>query len=101
MNSKTRLIVGALAVAALGAVAAGLFATDKGRRTRKELRKKARKLRNKTLQQVGELKASASRGYETLKQTATDIIDEGIEKVLGVIGKADTADNAADAVNAK
>ena len=91
MNSKTKLILCALAVAALGAVTAGLFATDEGRRTRKDLKKKARKLRNKTLQQVGELKVGVGRRYDAVKQAATDLIDEGLEKVSGIVGNADNA----------
>jgi gas vesicle protein len=101
MNSKTKLIIGALAVAALGAVTAGLFATDEGRRTRRDVKKKARKLRNKTLQQVGELKVGARRRYETVKQAATDIIDEGKEKVSGIVGHTGDAGNAGTAGNAK
>ena len=88
MKSQTKLIIGALAAAALGTVVAGLFATDEGRKTRKQMRKKARKLRNKTLQQVGELKVSANRQYENVKQTANDLIDQGKEKVSGIVGNA-------------
>jgi gas vesicle protein len=94
MNSKTKVIIGALAVAALGSVVAGLFATDEGRKTRKQLAKKTRKLRNKTLQQVGELKVSTRRQYENVKQAASDIIDQGIEKVSGIVGNADDAAKA-------
>jgi gas vesicle protein len=97
MNSKTKLIIGALAAAALGTVVAGLFATDEGRKTRKKLAKKTRKLRNKTLQQVGELKVGAARRYETAKQAATDLIDEGMEKVSGIAGNASNAGNAGNA----
>ena len=88
MNSKTKLILGALAVAALGSVIAALFTTDEGRKARKKLAKKTRKLRNKTLQQVGELKVGAARRYETVKQAANDIVDEGIAKVSGITGNA-------------
>ena len=93
MKSQTKLIIGALAAAALGTVVAGLFATDEGRKTRKKLAKKARKLRNKTLQQVGELKAGASRRYESVKQAATDILDEGKETVSAIAGKASNEGN--------
>jgi gas vesicle protein len=96
MKSQTKLIIGALAAAALGTVIAGLFATDEGRKTRKKLAKKTRKLRNKTLQQVGELKVGASRRYETVKQAATDIIDEGKEIVSGITGNAKNTGNAAN-----
>ena len=85
------MIIGALAGAALGTVIVGLLATEEGKQTRKKLAKKARKLRNKTLQQVGELKVSAARGYETVKQAATDIIDEGVSKVSGNAGNAGNA----------
>ena len=88
MNSQTKMIIGALAGAALGTLAVGLFANDEGRKTRKKLAKKTRKLRNKTLQQVGELKVGASRRYESVKQAATNIIDEGMEKVSGIAGNA-------------
>ncbi len=91
MNSKTKLIIGALAVAALGALTAGLFATDEGRRTRRDLKKKTRKLRNKTLQQVGELKVGARRRYESAKHAVNDLIDEGKEKISGIAGSADNA----------
>lgn len=94
MNSQTKVIIGALAAAALGAVVVGLFGTKEGRRTRRDLRKKTRKLRNKTLQQVGELKVGAARRYETVKQAANDIIDQGIEKVSGIAGNASNAGNA-------
>ena len=94
MKSQTKLIIGALAVAALGTVVAGLFATDEGRKTRKKLAKKARKMRNKTLQQVGELKVGASRRYETVKQAANDLIDEGKGIVSGIGGNAGDAGNA-------
>ncbi|GEO09339.1 YtxH domain-containing protein [Segetibacter aerophilus] len=94
MNSKTKVIIGALAVAALGSVVAGLFATDEGRKTRKQLAKKTRKLRNKTLQQVGELKVSTRRKYENVKQAASDIVDQGIEKVSGIVSSADDAAKA-------
>lgn len=97
MKSQTKLIIGALAVAALGTVVAGLFATDEGRKTRKQLRKKTRKMRNKTLQQVGELKVGAARRYETVKQAATDLIDEGMSKVSGLAGNAGTATNSSNA----
>jgi gas vesicle protein len=93
MNSKTKVIIGALAVAALGSVVAGLYGTDEGRKARKELGKKTRKLRNKTLQQVGELKVGTRRRYETAKQAASDIIDQGMEKVSGIVGNADNASN--------
>jgi gas vesicle protein len=88
MNSKTKLIIAGLAVAALGTVVAGLFTTDEGRRTRRDMKKKTRKLRNKTLQQVGELKVGARRKYENVKQAASDIIDEGMAKVSGIAGNA-------------
>lgn len=91
MNSKTKLIIGAAAVAALGTLIVGLFTTDEGRRTRRKLKKKTRKLRNKTLQQVGEIKVGVGRRYEAIKQAATDIIDEGMEKVSGIAGHADKA----------
>ncbi|MDQ6813937.1 MAG: hypothetical protein M3040_09375 [Bacteroidota bacterium] len=84
MNSKTKGIIGALAIAALGAVVAGLFFTDEGRKTSKKLAKKTRKLRNKTLQQAGEFKVAVGRKYETVKQAASDIIDEGMEKVSNI-----------------
>ena len=86
MKSQTKLIIGAAAVAALGAVVAGLFATDEGRKTRKKLAKKARKMRNKTLQQVGEAKVSARRQYENVKQTANNIVDQGKGLVSGITG---------------
>ena len=94
MNSQTKVIIGAVAGAALGTLIVGLFATDEGRKTRKKLAKKTRKLRNKTLQQVGELKVGASRRYETVKQAATDIIDEGMAKVSGIVSNARDAENA-------
>ena len=88
MKSQTKLIIGAAAVAALGAVVAGLFATDEGRKTRKKLAKQARKMRNKTLQQVGEAKVSTRRQYEKVKQTANDLIDQGKEKVSSIVGNS-------------
>jgi gas vesicle protein len=94
MNSKTKLIIGALAVVALGAVTAALLGTKEGRRTKRELGKKARKIRNKTLQQVGELKVSTHRGYETAKQAVNDVIDEGKEIVSNIVGSADNPANA-------
>ena len=93
MKSQTKLIIGALAAAALGTVIAGLFATDEGRKTRKKLAKKTRKLRNKTLQQVGELKVSSRRQFENARQATNDIIDQGKRLVSGIAG------NAADASN--
>ena len=89
MNSQTRLIIGAVAVAALGAVIVGLFTTDQGWQTRKKLAKKTRKLRNKTLQQVGELKVSARRQYASAKQAASDLIDGGKGLVSGIAGSAE------------
>jgi gas vesicle protein len=88
MKSQTKLIIGALAGAALGTLIVGLLGTDEGRKTRKKLAKKTRKLRNKTLQQVGEFKVGASRKYESAKQAATDIIDQGKEKLSGITGNA-------------
>ena len=88
MNTQKKLIIGALAGAALGTVIVGLLGTDEGRKTRKKLSKQTRKLRNKTLQQAGELKVGARRKYETVKQTANDLIDQGKEKVSGIVGNA-------------
>ncbi len=88
MNSQTKMIIGGVAGAALGILIVGLFATDEGRKTRKNLAKKRRKLRNKTLQQIGELKVGAKRRYETVKEAATDIIEEGKEKISGITGTA-------------
>ena len=92
MNAQTKVIIGAVAGAALGTLIAGLFATDEGRKTRKKLAKKTRKLRNKTLQQIGELKVGAARQYETAKQAATNIIDQGIGKVSGNTGNPGNAE---------
>lgn len=97
MNSKTKVIIGALAVAALGSVVAGLFGTEEGRKVRKQLKKKTRKWRNKSLQQVGELKVGASRRYETAKQAANDIIDQGKEIVSGITSNAGTTSNTGTA----
>lgn len=91
MNSQTKVIIGALAGAALGTVIVGLFATEEGRKTRKSLAKKRRKLRNKTLQQIGELKVGTRRKYESAKQVATDLIDEGKGIVSGIAGNAGNA----------
>lgn len=94
MTSQTKMIIGAVAAAALGSLIVGLFATDEGRKTRKKVAKKTRKLRNKTLQQVGEFKVGAARRYETVKQAANDLIDEGMGKVSGIAGHAANAGNA-------
>lgn len=91
MNSQTKVIIGAIAAAVLGTVIVGLFTTDEGRKTRKKLAKQTRKARNKTLQQIGELKVGARRRYESVKQTANDIIDEGMEKVSNIAGHAGNA----------
>jgi gas vesicle protein len=88
MNSQTKVIIGAVAGAALGTIIVGLLTTDEGWQTRKKLAKKSRKLRNKMKQQMGEIKVSAARRYETVKQAATDILDEGMGKVKGITGNA-------------
>jgi len=84
MNSQTKMIIGAIAGATLGLLILGLYTTDEGRKTRRDLNKKRRKVRNKTLQQIGELKVGAKRRYETVKEAATDIIEEGKEKISGI-----------------
>lgn len=96
MNSQTKLILGAVAGAALGVLIVGLFGTKEGRRTRRDMKKKVRKMRNKTLQQVGELKVSAKRGYKAAKEAASNIIDEGKEKLSGLVGSTGTAGGAGE-----
>ena len=97
MNSGKKILIGAVAGAALGTLIAGLFATDEGRKTRKKLAKKTKKLRNKTLQQVGELKVSSRRKYETAKQAANNVIDQGKGIVSGITGNTATASNVGTA----
>jgi gas vesicle protein len=99
MNAQKKWIIGALAVAALGAVVAALFGTDEGRIARRDMKRKARKMRNKTLQQVGEFKVGARRRYAAVTEAANTIIDEGKEKLSGIVGNTTAADTTGPAAN--
>ena len=67
-EKNSGIVLGLLAGAAIGSLLGVLFAPEKGRETRKRLRRKAEDLRDEAFEQYEQLSEKAKQGVEKLKQ---------------------------------
>jgi gas vesicle protein len=80
MNSGSKVLLGALAGAAAGALLAGLFATEEGEEARSRFAEATGDITNNLKDKFSDLKDNVAEKYESVKQTATDLIEEGMSK---------------------
>jgi gas vesicle protein len=83
MNSGPKVLLGALAGAAAGALVAGLFATEEGAQKRRQLSQGSKDLKKKLKGKLGDVKTSIAETYDTVKQSATDLLEENKGKASG------------------
>ena len=79
MNSGTKLLLGAIAGAAAGVLVAGFF-TEEGSQVTSRVLEGSKDLANNMKGKLGDLKDKAVDTYASVKQHATDLVQEGISK---------------------
>jgi gas vesicle protein len=88
MDSGSKVLLGALAGAAAGALVAGLFATEEGAEARKRVVEGSKDLTNNLKGKLGDLttnvKDTVADTYNSVKQTATDFVGQGMDKASSV-----------------
>lgn len=84
MNSGSKVLLGALAGAATGALIAGLFATEEGDEVLNKLSENSKDLANNLKGKFSDLKDNVAETYESVKQSATDLVNAGVEKASSV-----------------
>ncbi len=84
MNSGSKVLLGVLAGAATGAILGVLFAPDKGEETRRRISDGSRDVTNNLKDRFGEFVDGLADKYESVKGTATDLIEQGRAKASSV-----------------
>lgn len=84
MNSDSKVLLGVLAGAATGAILGVLFAPEKGEETRRRLSEGSRELTSNLNERLRNFMDTALDEFETLKESATGLIEQGKTKALSV-----------------
>ncbi|MDQ6815173.1 MAG: YtxH domain-containing protein [Bacteroidota bacterium] len=105
MSSGSKVLLGVLAGAATGAILGVLFAPDKGDETRRRISEGSRDVTENLKAKFGEFVDGLADRYETVKDSATDLLDQGKQKASNVVNalKSDVnsaASNVASATGA-
>jgi len=102
MNSGSKVLLGVLAGAATGAILGVLFAPDKGDETRRRISEGSRDVTDNLKTKFGEFVDGLAERYETVRETATDLIDQGRQKATGVVNalKSEAGNVASNVANA-
>ncbi|MCW3113602.1 MAG: hypothetical protein JWR18_1998 [Segetibacter sp.] len=85
MNSGSKVLLGVLAGAATGAILGVLFAPDKGDETRRRISEGSRDVTENLKTKFGEFVDGLADRYETVKESATDLLDQGRQKASSVV----------------
>ncbi|MCW3082076.1 YtxH domain-containing protein [Segetibacter sp.] len=85
MSSGSKVLLGVLAGAATGAILGVLFAPDKGDETRRRISEGSRDVTENLKNKFGEFVDGLADRYETVKESATDLIDQGRQKASSVV----------------
>ena len=78
--SKSKLVTGVLAGAAIGAVFGILLAPDKGSETRKKIAKKGNDLSGSVKDGIGKIGESINNKYQNIKGDAKEMMNDSTEK---------------------
>jgi gas vesicle protein len=87
MNSGPKVLLGALAGAAIGAVIAGIF-TEEGNELREKVVQGSKDFTGNLKEKLGDatssIKDAASDAFQTVKQTASDFVGTATDKASSV-----------------
>ena len=102
MNSGSKVLLGVLAGAATGAILGVLFAPDKGDETRRRISEGSRDVTDNLKTKFGEFVDGLADRYETVKGSASDLLDQGRQKATNVVNalKSDAGNVASSVTNA-
>ena len=84
--STGKVLLGVLAGVAIGAALGILFAPDKGSTTRRKISKKGQDYAEELGDKFNEFTESISRKYETIKDNATGLVENGKTKAEEALG---------------
>ena len=91
-NDLTKVLIGALAGAAVGSLVAGAF-TQKGIEIRNRVGEGSKNIANNIKDKVSDMKGVIADKYESAKDSAADLIEKGKQKVgISSVNTGDTAD---------
>ena len=98
MNSGSKVLLGVLAGAATGAILGVLFAPDRGEETRRRISEGSRDLTTNLKDKFGEFVDGLAEKYETVKESANDLYEQGKAKASNVANalKSDAAGNSSN-----
>lgn len=101
MNSGSKVLLGVLAGAATGAILGVLFAPDKGDETRRRISEGSRDVTDNLKTKFGEFVDGLADKYETVKGSASDLLDQGRQKASSVVNalKSEAGNVASNASN--
>ncbi|HEX8279068.1 MAG TPA: YtxH domain-containing protein [Segetibacter sp.] len=85
MNSGSKVLLGVLAGAATGAILGVLFAPDKGEETRRRISEGSKDVTDNLKTKFGEFVDGLAERYDSVKETATDLLDQGRQKASNVV----------------
>jgi gas vesicle protein len=85
MNSGSKVLLGVLAGAATGAILGVLFAPDKGDETRRRISEGSRDVTDNLKNKFGEFVDGLAEKYESVKGSASDLLDQGKQKASSVV----------------
>jgi len=88
--NKGKILLGVITAAAAGAIAGILFAPAKGSVTRKKLSRKGNRYTDTVNDTLVEFSDTLSEEYDSIKKSASDIIDKAKEKTSSLTGTKHT-----------
>jgi gas vesicle protein len=102
MSSGSKVLLGVLAGAATGAILGVLFAPERGEDTRRKISEGSREVTDNLKTKFGEFVDGLADRYETVKESATDLLDQGRQKATNVVNalKSDVSNAGSSVSNA-
>jgi gas vesicle protein len=86
MNSVSKVVFGALAGAAAGAIVAWLFATEEGEEVRDQLISGSKDWTDNVRGKLSDLKDTVAEKFESVKESASDLFEQGKDKATELAG---------------